>query len=346
MELIDVANLIIDKIKKDYKDDIAIVALCGSYIYNDTHPKSDLDFYFIPKTERGREMSQCFILNDIGFDFWGMSWSRAESLAKYNETNTSIISKAKVIYYASRDDLDRFNALRNIGASIPQNEFLLKAAKQLERCEGFYFKMLEAGNDFSLAKQNAVWVLYYAAFSTALINQRYIERGGRNLLAEVLAMPLYPKDFEHLYIRIIDSKNIDEMVLVAQTVILNLRTLIQSQKEPGKSINPQGWYEELKSMYNKLLYECQTNNQQGIVLAIARIDRDVSLMVSGAGHSYAQFTNLFSIWQKGSTELIQAINTHEKMLVDILERESVPIVKYADIIELQHHLDSAFEYEK
>ena len=70
-------------------------------------------------------MSQCFILNDIGFDFWGMSWSRAESLAKYNETNTSIISKAKVIYYASQEDLDRFNALRNIGDSIPQNEFLL-----------------------------------------------------------------------------------------------------------------------------------------------------------------------------------------------------------------------------
>ena len=86
MDLIKVADLLIDKIKRDYKNDIAIVALCGSYIYGDTHQKSDLDFYFIPKTERGYEMSQCFILEDIGFDFWGMSWERAKSLADRKST--------------------------------------------------------------------------------------------------------------------------------------------------------------------------------------------------------------------------------------------------------------------
>lgn len=340
MELMEVANLLIDKIKKDYKDDIAIVALCGSYIYNDTHRKSDLDFYFIPKTERGYEMSQCFILEDIGFDFWGMSWSRAESLAGYNETNTSIISKAKIIYYASQEDLDRFNTLRDMGRKIPKDEFWRKANEQVEVCQDFYFKMLESKDNFSLVKQNAVCVLYYAAFSIALLNQKYIERGGRNLLNEIIAMEFYPNDFQSLYMKIIHSDSIEEMVISAQTIILNLRKLIQEHRSIHKSGITQGYYEEIKSIYNKLLNECETNNRQGIVLAIARLDRDVSQLLDEAGYSYSQFPDLFSISSRQENdELIKAIQTHERLLIEILNKERVKVINYENLNELRVHLE-------
>jgi hypothetical protein len=340
MELIEVAYLLIDKIKKDYKGDIAIVALCGSYIYNDTHQKSDLDFYFIPKTDRGYEMSQCFILNDIGFDFWGMSWERAESLANYNETNTSIISKAKIIYYDSQEDLAQFDALRNIGRLIPKEDFLLKATKQVEVCQDHYFKMLESADNFSLVKQNGISVLYYAAYSISLLNQSYIERGGRNLLNEVLSMPLYPDDFQNMYLKIIRSDNIDEMLISAETVILNLRSLIQKQREPVSSSITQGYYEEIKSIYNKLLHECETDNQQGIMLAIARLDRDVSQLLHEAGYSYSQFPDLFSISkQRNNNVLIQAIQSHEKMFIETLNANGVPIICYRNLDEFRVHLD-------
>ena len=35
---------------------------------------SDLDFYFIPSTPRGYEMSYQFIVDDIGYDLWPVSW--------------------------------------------------------------------------------------------------------------------------------------------------------------------------------------------------------------------------------------------------------------------------------
>ncbi|MCL6458297.1 MAG: hypothetical protein K6T85_09855 [Gorillibacterium sp.] len=66
-------------------------------------------------------MTKCFILNDIGFDFWGMSWDRAMSLANYNEENTSVIADAKIIYYASAEDLEKFTQLRTIGDTISPN---------------------------------------------------------------------------------------------------------------------------------------------------------------------------------------------------------------------------------
>ena len=340
MELIKIADLLVDKIKTSYKDDIAIVALCGSYIYNDMHQKSDLDFYFIPKTERGYEMSQCFILEDIGFDFWGMSWSRAESLAKYDEENTSIITKAEVIYYASQEDLDKFNALRNMKSVISKKDFLQKAIKQAEKCQNIYFEMLEVQDNFSLVKQNAIRILYFSAFSTALINQKCIERGGRHLLNEVLAMELYPKDFDNLFMKIIHSSSIDEMVIASQTVILNLRNLIRSQNESHKSSIAQGWYVELKSIYNKLLYECETDNQQGIALAIARLDHDVFHAMNGADYSHIKFPDLFTIRKEQcNEELIRAVKKHEKILASILALEEVPVINYRNLSELRNHLN-------
>jgi len=340
MDLIKVADLLIGKIKRDYINDVAIVALCGSYIYGDTHQKSDLDFYFIPKTKRGYEMSQCFILEDIGFDFWGMPWERAESLAKYNETNTSIISKAKVIYWASQADLDRFDALRNMGQDIPKKEFSQKAFEQVSVCQDFYFKMLESKNHFSLVKQNAICILYYSAFSIALLNGSYIERGGRNLLNEVLSMKMYPKDFRDLYEKVIHSNCVEEIIASSQSVVMNLRDLIQSQREYSKVSISQGYYEELKSIYNKLLHECETDNRQGIMLAIARLNLDVSQLLNQSNHSYAKFPDLFSLSQRcNSDELIQAVQTHERMLVEILHEENISIIRYQNLDEFRAHLN-------
>jgi len=43
MNVIRAAELLIDKVKTDYKDDIALVVIMGSNIYGETHSRSDLD---------------------------------------------------------------------------------------------------------------------------------------------------------------------------------------------------------------------------------------------------------------------------------------------------------------
>lgn len=63
MNIFKIAELFIEKISRDYPDDISLVAVMGSYIYNDTHDKSDLDLYFVPKTDRGYNLGFTFILN-------------------------------------------------------------------------------------------------------------------------------------------------------------------------------------------------------------------------------------------------------------------------------------------
>lgn len=70
MSVIRAAELLIEKISKDFKDDIALVVIMGSYIYGETHSRSDLDMFFVPNTERGYNLAFTFVIDGIGFDYY------------------------------------------------------------------------------------------------------------------------------------------------------------------------------------------------------------------------------------------------------------------------------------
>ena len=105
MQPIHAADILIDKIKKDYASDVALVVIMGSTLYGDTHSRSDLDLYFVPKTERGNRLALTFIVDGIGFDFWAIPWDRLERIANHDERLASIITEGKVIYCASDADM-------------------------------------------------------------------------------------------------------------------------------------------------------------------------------------------------------------------------------------------------
>ena len=48
-----VVEWITNKVKTEYADDISLVLIYGSYINGTANSKSDVDCYYIPKTERG-----------------------------------------------------------------------------------------------------------------------------------------------------------------------------------------------------------------------------------------------------------------------------------------------------
>ena len=65
-----IINMVIERIKRDFPDDIAIIGLTGSFSTGDFHEKSDLDLVIINNTERGWGISAGFILEDVGYDIY------------------------------------------------------------------------------------------------------------------------------------------------------------------------------------------------------------------------------------------------------------------------------------
>ena len=65
-----IINWIADRVEHDYAEDIALILLYGSYVNGTANAKSDVDCYFIPRTERGYEFSADFIIQGVGYDIF------------------------------------------------------------------------------------------------------------------------------------------------------------------------------------------------------------------------------------------------------------------------------------
>ena len=53
-----IVEWVLGKIKNNYKNDVSLLIIYGSYENGTTNPLSDVDFYFIPKTDRAYGICQ------------------------------------------------------------------------------------------------------------------------------------------------------------------------------------------------------------------------------------------------------------------------------------------------
>lgn len=118
IDVFSVADIIVKHIKTFYPQDVAIVGYYGSYLQNRATERSDLDFFFIPATDKGRKVECQFIIDGISFDFYPIGWDRAEKMAKLDHWNTTIIADCELLYVRSEDDLKRFMELREMVSNI------------------------------------------------------------------------------------------------------------------------------------------------------------------------------------------------------------------------------------
>ncbi len=104
-------NMVIERAKRDFPDDIAVIALTGSYSTGDFYEKSDLDLIIINSTERGWKISSCFILDDIGYDIYCTPWEpRIEAQADLTGPVISCLANMEILYCAKPEYLDKFNS--------------------------------------------------------------------------------------------------------------------------------------------------------------------------------------------------------------------------------------------
>ena len=60
-----------------FAGDLSLVAAYGSHFNGTETEYSDVDCYFIPKTDRGWEFAADFLLAGVGYDVFPLSWPGA-----------------------------------------------------------------------------------------------------------------------------------------------------------------------------------------------------------------------------------------------------------------------------
>jgi hypothetical protein len=342
---IEAADLLIEKIKKDYKDDISLVVMMGSRLYNDTHNKSDLDLYFIPKTERGMNLGFVFIIDGIGFDFWPISWERIERIARFDERLTAIISEGQVLYSGSDEDLKRFNLIKEkISYELEPKEFYQKALKKMKDVYEPYYAMLDEKKYIAIVRLQGVKILYTLTEAIALANNTFIKRGRKHLKSEILKMKYVPNDFENLYDQFFLENNPLILVDIVTSLINETKEMLENidfYTKPKKfRENMQGFYEEIINLYNKIERACEIDDHVTAMLAAAEINIEMEWAFKDTEEIIEVLPGMLPAFDASNLhKFCDRAKMHHNHFLELLDRYEVEIKHFADFKALKNYLD-------
>lgn len=248
-----------------FAGELSLVVSYGSHWNGTAGPLSDVDCYFVPKTERGQEFGGQFILQGVGYDIFPMSWERLGNIARLEESLTPLVGDAQVLYYGDEGDLTRFRALeQELQQCLRDGAFCRNMAqKRHSRAWEQYGRLMKG--DLCSRRLAAGLLLMDAAEAVAFANGTYFHRGLKGQFEDLRAMDQTPEGFLTLYQQVIqagDAQGLEEAcgeLLDALGGWLGLARPApdpaQREGEPGQrkdaaALGP--WYEELSSTFQKL----------------------------------------------------------------------------------------------
>lgn len=167
-----------EKVKREYAEDISLVLLYGSFINGTANPKSDIDCYFIPRTERGYELAKTFILAGVGYDIFLMDWERAGNIAELEECLIPLVGDVKIIYSSSAEELKRFQRLQaKMKHNLADRQVSQAAARK--RAEAAYklYQDICKPNPLAEIRKLAGHIIMQLADAVAIYNHDYFHRG-------------------------------------------------------------------------------------------------------------------------------------------------------------------------
>jgi hypothetical protein len=346
MDLKQLADTFVNKVRKDYASDVSIIHIHGSYIYGNTHNFSDLDIFFVPRTERGYNLGTTFIMDGIGCDFWALSWERLEQIANHNEKIVSMLTEGEIIYYHSDEDLQRFNDLGKKSLELYKDKnFSVRHAEELSNNLYKIYYKVQKSNTITDLRYCIIDFLTWLSFILAEINGVLIKKGRKYLKEELLSMPIIPRNLEVMYDTLFYSINVSEVKECLNTLIDEIIMIIKDQKELYAKTNSfdkifTGWYEEMIQYYNKIYHACEINDIYTPLFASVQYVDEMNGMFGETGYK----SHLPDIVGHYDPKYLSKINKitkeHQEQFENILSENKVKIKRIKDFEELKKYLDT------
>ncbi len=108
----EILEIIKNKIINEYKNDILLLVLYGNNKI-EVDENQGIRFYFIPKDERGKELSTQFIVEGVSYDLFPISWERLIANAAMDSPQGYLLLDTEVVYYSDEEALNRFENMKD-----------------------------------------------------------------------------------------------------------------------------------------------------------------------------------------------------------------------------------------
>lgn len=244
----------IKKIEREYKNDVSLLLTYGSYENGTANRLSDVDFYFIPKTERAYNLSKTFIVEGVGFDLFPMSWERVAGIAEFNEVLTPCLANVKILYCNSDDDRKRFTKLQErLKKNLTDKAFMLnKASRKMEMAMDSY-KTMMFEEDICELRTLSGDIIMFLSDVVAYANQTYFRRGPKKQIEDLKNIETIPKDFILMYESITRADSPEQLREYCYKLIKNTREFLNRKIEKSNVKEKKANYENLAVLYQEII---------------------------------------------------------------------------------------------
>ena len=242
-----VTQWVLDTVKKEYAQDIALVIAHGT-LRLDGQPQIS---YFVPITDKGRRFAQTFILGEQGFDIWGVEWERLERFAALEEYNLTCLADAAVLYARTPEDLARFEALRERqkkNLADPRQRRAHALASLAEAKQLYLRLMFSEGSD---AVMYAGHVMDCAARALCFAWGGFFHYTQTDQLVELRSMGELPDGFCARYEKLLRTTDSGER----GTLCRELVAIVEAYLRPENPVEPREHnFQDLADWYAELSY--------------------------------------------------------------------------------------------
>jgi hypothetical protein len=257
----------INKIETEYNGDIGLL-LGRKGTCKVPEDGYDMSFdFFIPACDHGYSLATTFIIDDMGYDLFPMSWKRVEGLAALNEGITFCLADSEILYARTDADRERFELLRKtLFNNLKDKDYIyMKSLEKINAAMDIYKTMLfekSLGN----VRKAAGGIIEFLSQALATINGTYINRdyGYSERIEQIKILPRIPVGFLKNYEEILMAKEIE-------TIFKAVHDLMEETREFFKQFTPvkkfrsynydelAGWYEEARYTFRRIAYACKNN---------------------------------------------------------------------------------------
>ncbi len=223
--------------------------------------------FFIPASDHGYSLARTFIIDDMGYDLFPMSWKRVEGLASLNEGIAFCLADSEILYARNDADRERFELLRKtMFNNLKNKDFIyMKALEKVNSAMDIY-KIMLFEKSLGNVRKAAAGIIDYLNQALAIINGTYLKRdyGYSQRMEQVKSFQRIPVDFLENYEEILRAKGIETIFKAAHNLMEETREFFE-QFMPERNLKSYnfdelaGWYEEARYTFRRIAYASKNN---------------------------------------------------------------------------------------
>jgi predicted nucleotidyltransferase len=279
-----IIEMVIERARRDFPDEIALVGLTGSFATGDFHRKSDLDLIIVNNTDAGWGIAECFVFDDVGYDIYCTPWERLERKAELDDAGVSSLTDLQILYSQSPEALERFNRLKeralHLLASPIGLESVNRAKKHMDLAKQEYADVMMS-NEIGAARYASCGVLYHLVNALVSLNNTCIKRGIKRYLEELLSYTCLPDDFKKRYMDVIEAKTIGEIKETTLSLLQGVAGLYETNRRDFTT-PPVPSYDNLKGTYEELWSNCRNK----VLASAAAKDKSYAYFAAMGAQNY------------------------------------------------------------